>query len=96
MSLSWREACNLIRPDMTQKELRQHIDLVETTAFERLVEIADKKDSAAEHYEIAQAMTKIRKLQVEKLKYPEIALHGEARKFGLRLTELSRQLDRST
>jgi hypothetical protein len=83
MAQAWREAYDQIRHEMSDEELRQLITRVEAAVFERLRELSNTDNSAAEHYEIAETMKKIREMQIEKLKYPEFGVHGDVWKFGI-------------
>jgi hypothetical protein len=71
---------------MSHEELHQQIIGVGTAVFERIQELSDTSGSAMEYYEIAETVKKIRRIQVEQLKYPDFGVEFETRKFNLPMT----------
>jgi len=71
MSISWREAYNQIRPDMAKEELRKLIEEVEGGIFARSLELRKLPGSNGEYNQMIEAMKTIRRLQIERLNYPD-------------------------
>jgi hypothetical protein len=71
MTQSWRHQFNLIHDDLEREELRRRISDFEGTIFTRLNELGRVCDSKVEKNEIAEAMQKIRRFQIEKRNYPD-------------------------
>jgi hypothetical protein len=70
--LKWREAFAAIRSDMTVEELTAQIAEVEGAIFTRTQELQDVEDSNGEFKQMFEAMQEIRRLQKERLNYPDL------------------------
>jgi hypothetical protein len=68
---TWRDAYNQLREDVPKEELRKLIEDVESAIFKRTTELRDIDDSNGEFKEMVEAMRTVRRLQIEKLNYPE-------------------------
>jgi len=71
MSLNWRDAYNRIHPDLPKEELRKLIEEVEGGVFVRAQELQKVTDSHGEFKEMVEAMKEVRRLQIEKLNFPD-------------------------
>ena len=69
---SWRHQFSLIHSGLQCDDLRMRILEFEQVIFGRLRELGHQCDSTEERNEIAEAMQKIRRFQVEQLHYPDI------------------------
>jgi hypothetical protein len=70
MTIPWREAFNRILPDLPKEELRKRIFDCEMAMCKRLEQVQDENPEG-EVLEITAALKTIRRLQVEKLGYPD-------------------------
>ena len=70
MALTWRGAFNLILPDLPKEQLHQCVLDCEDAIFVRFQELRHEEPNG-EHSEIAEALHTIRRVQVEKLGYPD-------------------------
>jgi hypothetical protein len=61
----------LIRASLLGWKLRKLIEDVESAIFKRTTELRDIDDSNGEFKEMVEAMRTVRRLQIEKLNYPE-------------------------
>jgi hypothetical protein len=71
--LTWREAFDGIRSDMSVEELTAQIAEIEGAIFIRMQELQNVKDSNGEFKQMVEVMREIRRLQIEKLNYPDFS-----------------------
>jgi len=71
--LTWREAFAGIRSDMSVEELTAQIAEIEGAIFIRMQELQNVKDSNGEFKQMVEVMREIRRLQIEKLNYPDFS-----------------------
>lgn len=68
---TWRDAYNRLTEDLPKEELRKLIEEVESAIFVRTQELRNIDNSNGEFKEMVAAMQTVRRLQIEKLNYPE-------------------------
>jgi len=78
MPLTWREAFTLVSPDLPKEELRKRIDEVECAIFTRFQELRNAVERDAELSEMVDVMQTIRRLQAEKLGFPDFVSDAES------------------
>jgi hypothetical protein len=66
----WKEHYGMLRPDMPREELRKLIEEIKGAIFVRTQELQNVADSNGEFNAMVEAMRTIRRLQIEKLQYP--------------------------
>jgi hypothetical protein len=71
-TVDWRESYKALTPGLTAGELQSQLVDVEGAIFIRLQQLSGLSDGAAteERRDISDAMQTIRRLQIEKLNYP--------------------------
>ena len=68
----WRQAVSEVRPDLAKDKLQKKVYEAELAIFARLQELASLPDHTSEHQEIEQATNLLRRIQIEKLNFPDV------------------------
>jgi hypothetical protein len=68
---TWQESFKLLHPDMPKEELRALIADIEGAIFVRSQELEIVIDSTGEFNEMIEAMRTVRRLQIEKMNFPD-------------------------
>ena len=71
MAQAWRDAYKRLNERAPKADLRKLIEEVESAIFVRTSELRTVADSKGEYKEMVEAMHTVRRLQIEKLNYPE-------------------------